>query len=357
MKQRYKRLAVLLLAIVMLATTASFTGTVAAESLNLDKKCSLTVKTGKHTGLIGTDLFIDTIKIASAIEGASSDTYAFAALDRYKDTLGDQFTMEGFEDAEVRDTLAQSIAAVALADDGWDESAGGNKIGNTITGLDTGLYLVVAHHENDHRTKKNTRSDGSTYISTFYETDTQSYTFNPVLVMLPARVAGSGDEGDRLPGEDDFWAYSISINLKAEQDKRYGELVIEQTLENYMPGRTATFVYRIDAVMNGESVYNDVVALSFDNAGVLSVTIEDAVPAGSLVTVTMVYAGASYVSTGWSDVQEIEVSGEGVSKVEFSGTANMKSMKSGGDGVDVTYTSTGIGWSVERTPLGSATVS
>lgn len=353
MKQRYKRLAVLLVAVVMLATTASFTGTVAAESLSLDKECSLTVKTGKHTGLIGTDLFIDMIKIADAAEVSGSDTYAFAALDRYKGTLGTLFTMDQFDNAD-RDMLTQSIAAVALADDDWDESAGGNTIGSTITGLDTGLYLVVAHHEGDHRTQKGTRSDGSTYISTIYEMGTQIYTFTPVLVALPVRGADADAEN---PGEDASWFYKATINLKAEQDNRYGELVIEHTLVNYMPGRTATFVYQIDAVVDGESVYNDVVALSFDNPGVQSVTIGDAVPVGSFVTVTMVYAGASYVSTGGSDVQEVIVSDEGVTKVEFSGAANTKSMKSGGDGVNVTYTSAGIGWSVERTPLGSATVS
>ena len=359
MKQRYKRLAVLLLAVVMLATTASFTGTVAAESLNLDKKCSLTVNVGKHTGLTGTDLFIDVIKIADAVKLTGFNTYTFKAVARYESF---QSTMDDLQSNDEWAALAQSIAAVALADGNWDESAGGNYIGRAISNLTPGLYLVVPHEENDRSTQKGTHTDGSTYVSTSYNTERFTYTFNPSLVSLPARGADAGAE---TPGDEDSWSYNVGINLKAEQDNRMGKLVIQKTLRNYEVGRPATFVFRIEAelpkmkdgqpvLVNGkqqmETVYSNVVTITLENAGTVEKEIPN-IPVGATVTVTEVYSGACYELVSEND-QVITISAEMVASVEFVNEYN-ESMNNGG-GITNSFTFDGESWTLEKIPFGSS---
>ena len=59
----------------------------------------------------------------------------------------------------------------------------------------------------------------------------------------------------------------------------------------------ASFVFDIEAEVNGEIVYSDVVSMVFDGTGTKSVVIKE-LPAGANITVTEVYSGSSYEATG-----------------------------------------------------------
>ena len=144
--------------------------------------------------------------------------------------------------------------------------------------LDTGLYLV----------------DTPEVVTTNY-----TYTFTPYLVSLPTNnYYNIEDEANR----NDDWIYDLTdsnaIGLKPEEHARYGDLVINKTLENHnaTTGKKATFVFQIK-INNTET---RIESLDFEAAGKSSVTITK-IPAGAAVIVTEVYSGASYKLTSAND--------------------------------------------------------
>lgn len=189
----------------------------------------------------------------------------------------------------------------------------GVRLGVEQSDLNTGLYLLIARGSNieSYITKEYPAVSSGTEpggndpvpggetkeekIVTVAYTDQHVYTFAPELISLPAKepdadgiisTAGSGD-----------WIYGSTVYLKPEQHTRYGYLEIVKDLLTYesFAGQSeeATFVFQVEAVLNGQSVYSDVKTLVFTGAGKDSVVI-DKIPVGAAVTVTEVYSGASY---------------------------------------------------------------
>ena len=138
------------------------------------------------------------------------------------------------------------------------------------------------------------------------------YSFTPYLLSLPGNYYS-----EEHP--DDSWQYSVTVGLKPEQELRYGSLEIIKTLEAYnatLGG--ADFIFSVEAVRQGKTVYSDVVSLSFDGPGTKRVLI-DRLPAGSLVTVTEVYSGSCYVLTSPGS-QDTQIQADQVSQAAFSNT-------------------------------------
>lgn len=116
--------------------------------------------------------------------------------------------------------------------------------------------------------------------------DNYEYMFLPVLVSLPGN--------DYEVSGDDRWRYSVEAELKPEKRACLGDLLIQKTLESYNETLgSALFVFQVEAVKGGETVYSDVVSLCFDKPGEKTILVKD-IPAGAEVTVTEVYSGASY---------------------------------------------------------------
>lgn len=150
--------------------------------------------------------------------------------------------------------------------------------GNEVTGLTTGLYLVMAQE---------------------VQTADYIYTFDPYLVSLPGNDYFDPDEDET----GDSWNYDVTVGLKASQEYRYGDLKIAKTLNSYnatLGG--ATFIFQIEAKKDGKTVYSDVVSIDFNAPGENTKEIKGKIPAGAEVTVTEVYSGASYKVT--SDVKQ-----------------------------------------------------
>ena len=144
-------------------------------------------------------------------------------------------------------------------------------------GLSSGLYLAAAEPA---------------------ESAEYKYYFQSYLIALP-------DNQYYKTGSEE-WDYHPEVGLKAAWEQRYGKLVIKKQLRSFnqtLGG--ATFVYQVTAKRpDGTVAYNDIVSLQFDGQGEKSsMVIADRIPAGSKVTVTEVYTGASYVADGpaeWS---------------------------------------------------------
>lgn len=153
---------------------------------------------------------------------------------------------------------------------------GAIKNGNSavIDGLDVGMYLIMPQE-------------------TFNRDATRKYVFTPYLTALP-----SSDYTQTGTGSDD-WQYDRTIYLKGEAQPQFGKLTINKTLSNYNEtlGLTTSVFEIVGKDAQGNVVYTNVASITHDGAGTESVTIEN-IPAGITVTVTEVYAGASYEIDG-----------------------------------------------------------
>lgn len=140
-----------------------------------------------------------------------------------------------------------------------------------------------------------------------------TYNFKPYLISVPTNYYADGTPN----ATDDSWIYNVKVGLKPEQEERYGRLRITKNLTDFNDrlGSDASFIFEVKADKDGRIVYSDVVRLGFTGAGSQSVTIGPEagdgvdvigkIPAGSKVTVTEVYSGASYEAD--SEVQTVNV--------------------------------------------------
>ena len=143
-----------------------------------------------------------------------------------------------------------------------------------IGSLGVGMYLIVPQE-------------------TFNSDSTRKYVFTPYLTALP-----SSDYTQTGAGSDD-WQYDRTIYLKGEAQPQFGKLTINKTLQNYNAtlGLTTSVFEIVGKDAQDNVVYTNVASVTHDGAGEQSVTLEN-IPAGIIVTVTEVYAGASYEIDG-----------------------------------------------------------
>jgi hypothetical protein len=133
-------------------------------------------------------------------------------------------------------------------------------------------------------------------------TENYRYDFSPSLVAIPG---------------------TYKMELKPEQHPLTGDLIITKKLPEYhsLTG-TPLFVFDVEAVNDKEeTVFSDVVSLAFDEGTVKSAKVTD-IPVGSKVTVTEVYATASYEVSGDSSVTVEIVSDEEPATAEFTNDYN-----------------------------------
>lgn len=133
------------------------------------------------------------------------------------------------------------------------------------------------------------------------------YQFNPSLITLPAVIQNrnSNDQEGDSEGQEysQDLTYDAALTLKPEKAELTAPLRIEKELLQYRTDLGATsFVFEIQAERddrggNPKTVYSNVVALTFTEAGVQSIDLTD-IPVGSKVTVTEVYDGAAYRPDG-----------------------------------------------------------
>lgn len=97
--------------------------------------------------------------------------------------------------------------------------------------------------------------------------------------------------------------------IVVHDNKEYGKLTIEKTLDRWESSEPVTAAFRITGVFKAEDgtetpAYENVVSITFDGAGTKSVTLED-IPKDAFITVTETYSGGSYIVKG-DGVQTIE---------------------------------------------------
>lgn len=281
MNKRLKQGSTFLLAVALTFPLLTLPGAKAANAINTGQKCSIEFDiSGNSSELLSASIPVNLYKVASVDEsGNYTGIGAFSKLDLSSVS------------ADNLDAAAATWAERAETAQGKLTDSEGNPVvePKTVTlqngrgykdKLETGLYLV----------------DTPKVITPNY-----TYTFTPYLISLPTNNYYNNDH------TNDEWIYNLTgsnaVGLKTEQHVRYGNLVINKELvdHNATFGDEATFVFQIDIKKPDGKKETRIEELTFNAAGSDSVTIEK-IPAGSTVTVTEVYSGASYKLTSENNV-------------------------------------------------------
>lgn len=294
MNKRLKQGSTFLLAVALTFPLLTLPGAKAASAINTGQKCSIEFDiSGNSSELLSASIPVKLYKVASVDEsGNYTGIGAFSKLDL------SSVSADNLDAAAATWAERAAEAKKLLKDDTEPTTTTLTQGRGTATGLDTGLYLV----------------DTPKVITPNY-----TYTFTPYLVSLPTNNYYSGN------GASDDWIYDLTkehnsaVGLKPEQHVRYGNLVINKELvdHNATFGSNATFVFQIDITTLDNKKETRIEELTFDAAGSHSVTIEK-IPAGSHVTVTEVYSGASYeLASAKSQETDIIANPEKETEVEF----------------------------------------
>ena len=280
MNKRLKQGSTFLLAVALTFPLLTLPGAKAANAIDTDAECSIQFDIGGNSSeLLSASIPVNLYKVASVdVSGNYTATDAFTGLKLSSvsaDNLADATAewkkrandaKEMLTDSDGK-TVVEPTQTITLTNNPNDD--------HTITGLETGLYLV----------------DTPKVITPNY-----TYTFTPYLISLPTNNYYNNDH------TNDEWIYNLTgsnaVGLKTEQHVRYGNLVINKELvdHNATFGDEATFVFQIDIEKPDGKKETRIEELTFSAAGKNSVTITK-IPAGSEVVVNEIYSGASYQLT------------------------------------------------------------
>lgn len=308
----------------------------AAASLEADENgfvtgsCSLTIypedPNKGETDRFGEDLasagvVADIYRVADAKKASGQDACRFEPVEGYA------LEIPEYPKAEDWVSLAQQAARTVFGGNGAAEPVEkGVPVGTAITGLDTGLYLVIARggeltdpedYVTEIEEETQDSDEGETKLATIANSAQYTYTFAPQLISLPDRLTEADEEGV-VTGMSD-WNYEPEISLKPERESRYGSLEIVKTLLEYesVEGtqESVTCVFEVTGQLAGELVYSEVESITFTATGQESVIL-DRIPALAEVTVKEVYSGAGYELTVPGDRRAV-ISADEVVSVEF----------------------------------------
>lgn len=314
MRVRWKWTALVLALSVSLLLMISGLTAAAAESVDLERECSLTLTGEAFEDLANANVVMDVYQVASAQSVSGYDTYSFAPVEGCEGLhLEDVGTGE-------EDTYTIAVeTATAVLKQGMSPAAESVPMGERAEGLKSGLYLVLLHTQGMEDYVQ--RDAEERVVSTRACSVTYDYTFAPELVALPNKDSGSTSGA----GE---WVYDMQGAVKAQQQRRLVGVEISKTLEGYNPALgTATCVFDVEAVLDqdgdgvAENVYSDALSLTFNESGTKSLIVP--LPVGAQVTVEEVYTGAGYELTAGEKQQSVTIrSGDDTPVVHFTNRAN-----------------------------------
>lgn len=314
-----------------------------AEAIDLKQEVSLTVVPGSEEmleDLATADVVVDLYQVAAAEAVEGVDTYRFAP--------NTPFESLGVESPDITNeqwrAAAQAAAKLVLT---AESTVKPSQIGvpvNTKTALldGPGLYLVVARPNGETELANYVTTLENGDLATIANSAVYKYTYGPELVALPGREGADGS--NNTANNDAPWQYDVTIRLKPSRVENLGSLVITKSLSEFETKDPATFVFQIEATLDGKSVYSDAISIVFDAPGKKSEIIEG-IPVGAEVTVTEVYSGANYKAQAASGTATIVAADkmENMATVSFTNTYN--DTYRGGGSIDNHFTGGADGWS------------
>lgn len=289
--------------------------TQAANGIDLNKKdCSITISA--NNSVVEGETAGVTIPVR-LYQVAEVDTAGrFTSLKGFPDVNEPDSNQDGTITAEewkvladkVKNALPENAAPDGEAQLVMEPAAGGSASARpvTIEGLAVGMYLVAP---------------GEVYNNDY----SVQYTFEPYLTALP-----SSEYTLNGAGSDD-WDYETEIGLKAEAVPQTGSLRIVKNLETYNVSLgPVTCVFQVEGTDRTGNLYSNVTSAVLD--GQTGEAVLENIPAGMEVTVTEVYAGASYQLTDADGKTAVIVSEEGIRQGVNDGAAASVSFTNNYDG-------------------------
>ena len=299
-----------------LATTPLFAG--AADKINLETKCSVTVGASSSTDqefiedLKTAKVMIDYYLVAEAKEKKGYDGYTFDVVDTFKNSvvIPDNTDQEYGSDDWInawknswREQAAMAAGVIKAAIDAKNPITPTRTAaaGTEVSGLDAGLYLLIARGDNVEDYFEMTKGDDPNLVSVAYTTR-YKYSFLPEMVAMPTKAPNKDgvittDDSLDANGNERPWLYTATVNMKPERETRYGSLKIIKDLLVYEDHDPATFVFKVDAYVDKKLYYSNVYSLTFTTACEEYLLIEDTLPVGAEVTVSEIYSGPIYHET------------------------------------------------------------
>ncbi len=309
-----------------------------AHAVELGTACSLTVTVEPKTMEGGPaempDVVLDLYKVADAVpvEGQDTYTYETAGDSPYAGLIPENGGGEVLEMTnESWQQLAQQAADATFqsgkAADVTVEILDNDRL--TATDLTAGLYLIIARGRGLTPEEYIVRKEGNSEegeadggVATIAWSDSYVFTYGPQLISLPGKEADS--EGNILTSNPGDWIYDASAVLKPELGGRFAALRIDKELLSFYAGSPATFVFSVEATLQGALVYSNVLSMTFNGPGSQSELVEE-IPVGAEVVVTEVYSGNTYRSTaGTSTVQTMTMNNIGPDEAGFSNIASFQ---------------------------------
>ena len=326
-------------------------GAAPSEQIDLTKTCGLTVypvdlqtadeeKQAYWEDMKTADVVVDLYRIAEAEKLSGYDTYYFQPSAGYGKLDISEYSTRQTYTAEDWERLAQEAAGITFATESAYDPVDMKAVedtGASLTGLDAGLYLIVARGRDMEpseyvktvlqETSDETAGESaeSSRLVTVAHSARYEYMFTPQLVALPTKPADAqGVINTASPGD---WSYTMEVILKSARELRYGSLEIIKTLREYEleEGQTpepAVFVFHVVGTLDDKIVYDAYNKISFTGPGTsgsgdapASARL-DWIPAGARAVVTEVYSGSSYELTVPGERTETIRADEAVS-VEF----------------------------------------
>ena len=323
LKRITKRASVLALCLCVIMTALSTT----VASVDLSRPCSFTVSYGTSDyaeEMARADIVFDVYKVADTVGAeivGDAYSYSYSMLPPYS-----SLTISDSMDNAAWQSLSQQAIDIALADD--TPVITGRAVGETVYAADngedllSGLYLIVPRGRDieDYVTKR-TNDSGELVTGTVARYGEYEYIFAPDLVGIDPRE-------------------NLSFALKSVRELRRGRVEIIKILNTYETSEPATFVFSIDAVLDGENIYSNTAALTFDQAGSQTVYTGE-FPIGTVVTVAEVYDGTNYRSLSPTE-QTVTVESDETVEITFINEYSSGGL--GGHGIINNFTYDGETW-------------
>ena len=309
-----KRGAVLALALALILAAGVPVLSSRSMALDLDSDCHLTVNVSPQYSedLNAGDVKIDVYRIADVQPVNGQETYNWVFREAFSPLVPNKpLTQDVFDD------LADAFADKILVQGASTEMISG-VAGAPIT-MKAGMYLVVPHGN-----MANYINTASGKVRTLARSANYEYTFRPQLISLPTKEADASGVRNTA---DSYGAFvnDMVIDLKATRDVYMGSLDIVKTVDRFEvregETRDATFIFQVIAELNGEKVYDNVVALVFDAAGTKTYHLVDKIPVGATVTVSEIYSGAAYDVVSEASKTTVITAGD-VASVSFENDYN-----------------------------------
>lgn len=288
----YKKYLAGLAAVALLVAGVKIPSLYAANVIEADRECSLTVNVENSTeygeDLANASIDVKIYKIADMAQtGAFTSTENFASLKIEDIPSGKEDWQQIAQDAK------KIVEDKNLEADGEFTVENGTGMWKNLS---HGLYLVEAADT---------------------DTDNYTYKFNPYIVSLPDNLYYQTKDA-----KDDEWIYDVTVGLKPERENRKGSVKIVKTLQEFNSSlNEATFVFSVEGKdKDGNVVYSNVVSTTFDEAGRKEILLDD-IPAGLEITITEIYSGASYTLTS-DEAQTGVIVADEIFEADFNNTYN-----------------------------------